>query len=519
MKFGDSMIKFMKKHLNLLGHRVFLVPLLMIIQIVILFIMTFEFYNYFIIFYIICSLLSLLFVLHIVNSNANPGYKIAWIIPIMLFPIFGLFLYLLFGGNQLNKRQKEKMKNIYYKQLKYKDNHNIVMNELRYENLSAYNQVKYISDYSLSNVCKHTKTTYLSNGKIYFDRLLSAIKMAKKYIFLEYFIIGQGKMWNTILEVLKQKVREGVEVRVIYDDFGCIMTLPNHYDKTLEKEGISVAVFNPFVPNLKSKFNNRDHRKIAIIDGHIAFTGGINLADEYIGEKVRFGHWKDNGIMLEGEAVWNFTVMFLSMWDFIKGENEDYEKYRSNYEYETSSDGFVIPYSDSPWNNEAVGETVYLNLIGKANRYIYITTPYLVLDNEMITALTMAAKRGVDVRIITPGIPDKKLVNEVTKAYYDVLLENGVKIYEYTKGFIHEKIFVIDDEYATIGTVNLDYRSLYLHFECGVWLYDCSVIFTIKKDFTLTLKECREIKLKKKGKTNWFNYLKRQVLKVFAPLM
>ena len=519
MKFGDNMIKFMKKHLNLLGHRVFLVPLLMIIQIVILFIMTFEFYNYFIIFYIICSLLSLLFVLHIVNSNANPGYKIAWIIPIMLFPIFGLFLYLLFGGNQLNKRQKEKMKNIYYKQFKYKDNHNIVMNELRYENLSAYNQVKYISDYSLSNVCKHTKTTYLSNGKIYFDRLLSAIKMAKKYIFLEYFIIGQGKMWNTILEVLKQKVREGVEVRVIYDDFGCIMTLPNHYDKTLEKEGISVAIFNPFVPNLKSKFNNRDHRKIAIIDGHIAFTGGINLADEYIGEKVRFGHWKDNGIMLEGEAVWNFTVMFLSMWDFIKEENEDYEKYRSNYEYETSSDGFVIPYSDSPWNNEAVGETVYLNLIGKANRYIYITTPYLVLDNEMITALTMAAKRGVDVRIITPGIPDKKLVNEVTKAYYDVLLENGVKIYEYTKGFIHEKIFVIDDEYATIGTVNLDYRSLYLHFECGVWLYDCSVIFTIKKDFTLTLKECREIKLKKKGKTGWFKYLKRQVLKAFAPLM
>ena len=291
-------------------------------------------------------------------------------------------------------------------------------------------------------------------------------------------------MWNNILEVLKQKVEEGIEVRIIYDDFGCIMTLPNHYNKILEKEGIKTAVFNPFVPNLKSKFNNRDHRKIAVIDGHIAFTGGINLADEYIGEKVRFGHWKDNGIMLEGEAVWNFTVMFLSMWDFIKEENEDYEKYHSNYEYETSSDGFVIPYSDSPWDNEAVGETVYLNLIAKANRYIYITTPYLVLDNEMITALSTAAKRGVDVRIITPGIPDKKLVNEVTKAYYDVLLKNGVKIYEYTKGFIHEKIFVVDDEYATIGTINLDYRSLYLHFECGVWLYDCSVIFTIKKDFT-----------------------------------
>ena len=513
------MIKFMKKHLNLLGHRVFLVPLLMIIQIVILFIMVVEFYNYFIFFYIICSIFSFMMVIHIVNSKANPGYKIAWIIPIMGFPIFGLLLYLLFGGNQLTKRQKEKMKNIYFKQKKYKDNHNIVMSELRYENISAYNQAKYIENYSLTNICKHTKTTYLSDGKIYFQKLLEAIKNAKTYIFLEYFIIGEGKMWNTILELLKQKVEEGVEVRLIYDDFGSIMTLPNHYDKKLENFGIKVAVFNRFVPNLKSKFNNRDHRKIAVIDGHIAFTGGINLADEYINEKVRFGHWKDNGIMLEGEAVWNFTVMFLSMWDFIKEDNEEYETYRSNYEYETSSDGYVIPYSDSPWDSEAVGENVYLNLINKANRYIYITTPYLVIDNEMITALTLAAKRGVDVRIITPGIPDKKMVNEVTKAYYEVLLPSGVKIYEYTKGFIHEKTFVVDDEYATIGTVNLDYRSLYLHFECGVWLYDCSSIYTIKKDFTQTLKECREIKLKNLGKLTWINSFKRQILRAFAPLM
>ena len=513
------MIKFMKKHLNLLGHRVFLVPLLMIIQIVILFIMVIEFYSYFIFFYIICSIFSFMMVIHIVNSKANPGYKIAWIISIMGFPIFGLLLYLLFGGNQLTKRQKEKMKNIYFKQKKYKDNHNIVINELRYENISAYNQAKYIENYSLTNICKHTKTTYLSDGKIYFQKLLEAIKNAKKYIFLEYFIIGEGKMWNTILDILKQKVEEGIEVRLIYDDFGCIMTLPNHYDKTLENFGIKTAVFNRFVPNLKSKFNNRDHRKIAVIDGHIAFTGGINLADEYINEKVRFGHWKDNGIMLEGEAVWNFTVMFLSMWDYIKEENEEYEKYRSNYEYETSSDGYVIPYSDSPWDSEAVGESIYLNLINKANRYIYITTPYLVIDNEMITALTLAAKRGVDVRIITPGIPDKKIVNEVTKAYYEILLQNGVKIYEYTKGFIHEKTFVVDDEYATIGTVNLDYRSLYLHFECGVWLYDCSSIYTVKKDFTLTLKECREIKLKNLGKLTWINSFKRQILRAFAPLM
>lgn len=514
-----NMVKSLKKNLNLLSHRVFLVPLIMIIQLTIIFFMVFEFYNYLVIFYIICTILSLFLVLHIVNSNANPGYKIAWIIPIMALPIFGLLLYSLFGGNQLTKRQKEKLKNIYYKQLKYKDNHNLVMGELRYENISAYNQVKYIQDYSLTNLCKHTKTTYLSNGKNYFNKLIEALKNAKNYIFLEYFIISEGKMWNTILDILKQKIAEGVEVRVIYDDFGSIVTLPNNYDKTLEKEGIKTAIFNKFVPNLKSKFNNRDHRKIAIIDGQIAFTGGINLADEYIGEKVRFGHWKDNGIMLEGEAVWNFTVMFLSMWDYIKEDNEDYEKYRSTYSKETSSDGYVIPYCDSPWDNEAVGETVYLNLINKANRYLYITTPYLVLDNEMITALTMAAKRGVDVHIITPGIPDKKIVNEVTKAYYEVLLKNGVKIHEYTKGFIHAKTFIIDDEYATIGTVNLDYRSLYLHFECGVWLYDCSSIYTIKQDFTSILKESKKIKMKNLGKLTWFNSLKRQILKAFAPLM
>ncbi len=513
------MMKFIKNNLNLIGHRVFLVPLSMVIQVVILFIMIVKFYNYFLIFYLICGITSLLLVLRIVSGNANPGYKIAWIIPILAFPIFGVFLYSLFGGNQLSQRQKEKMKKIYYKQLNYKDSHNIVLSELRYENLAAYNQVKYIENYALSNACKHTKTTYLSEGKIYFEKLTEALKKAKKYIFLEYFIIGEGKMWNTILEILKQKVSEGIEVRLIYDDFGCITTLPNHYDKTLESYGIKAAIFNPFVPNLKSKFNNRDHRKIAVIDGHIAFTGGINLADEYIGEKIRFGHWKDNGIMLEGDAVWNFTVMFLSMWNFIKDDSEDYEKYRYKASSETSSDGYVVPYSDSPWNSEAIGETIYLNLISKANRYIYITTPYLVLDNEMSTALCMAAKRGVDVRIITPGIPDKKTVNEVTKAYYDVLLKSGVKIYEYSKGFIHAKTFVVDDEYATIGTVNLDYRSLYLHFECGVWLYDCSSIFNIKKDFTLTLKECEEIKLEKMGKMGLLKSLKRQLLKAFAPLM
>lgn len=515
------MLNIIKKIIKLITHRVFLVPLMMALQIAIILIMILCFNQYFIHFYLISELLGFLMVIHIIGGYSNPGYKIAWIIPIMVLPIFGLLIYFLFGGNQLNKKDKAKMKEIYYKESKYLDERDLILDELRYENISAYNQAKYIHDFSLSPVCKHTKTTYLSDGQIYYEKLLDALRKAEKYIFLEYFIIAQGQMWNSILDILKEKAQNGVEVRIIYDDFGCIMTLPNHYEKILESYGLKTAVFNRFSPRLKSKFNNRDHRKIAIIDGYVAFTGGINLADEYINEKVRFGYWKDNGIMLEGDAVWNFTVMFLSMWDFIKKTDNKYEEYRPDHQiiYDTSSDGYIIPYSDSPWDNEAVGETIYLNLINKANRYIYITTPYLVIDNEMLTALIIAAKRGIDVRIITPGIPDKKLVSEVTKAYYEELLKSGVKIYEYTKGFIHAKTFIIDDEYATIGTVNLDYRSLYLHFECGVWIYNCQANYNIKKDILNTLKESKEIKLKHLGKLNWFNKLKRQILKAFAPLM
>ena len=480
------MIKFLKTHLNLIGHRVFLVPLIMIIQIAIIFLMTFEFYSYFIVFYIICSIFSLLMVLHIVNSRANPGYKIAWIIPVMAFPIFGLLLYVLFSGNQLSKRQKDKMRNIYYKQFKYKDNHNIVMNELRYDNMSAYNQVKYISNYSLTNVCKHTKTTYLSSGKTYYNKLLEAIKNAQKYIFLEYFIIGEGKMWNTILDILKQKVQEGVEVRVIYDDFGCIMTLPNHYDKILEKEGIKTAVFNRFVPNLKSKFNNRDHRKIAIIDGHIAFTGGINLADEYINEKVRFGHWKDTAIMLEGKAVKTFTQLFLQMWNITEKE-VDFSKYlevESKVPAKTS--GYVIPYADFPLEEEKVAENVYMDILNRAHNYVHIMTPYLILDGKMERALTFAAERGVDVELILPGIPDKPIPYALAKTHFKQLLQAGVKIYLYTPGFVHAKVFVADDKKAVVGTINLDYRSLYHHFECAAFMYKTDCIPAIAADFEET---------------------------------
>lgn len=514
------MVKLLKNIIKLITHRIFLIPLLMIAQIALIFLIVLDYKEYIVHFYLISSVISILMTLYIINGKSNPGYKIAWIIPVMGLPIFGVILYFIFGMNKVSDKEKEKLKKIYYEGKKNLDK-NLVLEELKYESIVALGQAKYITEYSPTTVCKHTKTTYLKNGEEYYNYLIKALKNAKKYIFLEYFIISKGYMWTNILNILKEKIKEGVEVRIIYDDFGCITTLPNHYDKKLEKQGIKVAIFNKLIPTLRSRFNNRDHRKIAVIDGYIAFTGGINLADEYMNKKVRFGYWKDNGIMLEGEAAWNFTVMFLSMWDYIKNETADYKLYKPDHNliYQTKTDGYIIPYNDSPWDNEAVGETIYLNLINKSNRYVYITTPYLIIDNEMITALITAAKRGVDVRIITPGIPDKKTVNEVTKAYYDQLIEGGIKIYEFTKGFIHAKTFVVDDEYSVVGTVNLDYRSLYLHFECGVWMYHSHTINQIKQDIENTLKKSKQIKLKKRQKLSFLDSLKRQILKAFAPLM
>lgn len=513
------MIHFLKKTVKILTHRAFLIPLMMLAQIAIILIILLRFRQYLLPFYILCLLISIITTVHIINGKSNPGYKIAWIVPIMGMPVFGVLIYSIFGGNSLGKKEKEKLKKLYNKEKEHLGKKDLNLEEIRYENESAYTQAKYIHSYSLSTVSKHTKTTYYPEGKIYYNRLLEELKKAKKYIFIESYIIAKGKMLNTILTILKQKIEQGVEVRIIYDDFGCLTTLPNKYEEKLNKIGIKTVIFGKLGPNLRSKFNNRDHRKIVVIDGYTSFTGGINIADEYINEKRRFGYWKDNGIMLEGGATWNLAIKFLSMWDFITETESNYEKYEPSHDlvYNTQTDGYVIPYTDSPWDNEAVGENVYLNLINKANRYIYITTPYLILDNEMITALTNAAKRGVDVNIITPGIPDKKIVNEVTKAYYEELLESGIKIYEYKKGFIHTKTFIIDDIYATIGTINLDYRSLYLNFECGIWLYSCHTIQNIKADFLKTIKESRKIdKIIYKTK---MHRLKVQFLKVFAPLM
>ena len=450
----------MKKFLRFITQRVVLTALLIVLQALLLFGIIWKLNNYFVYFYAASVLLSLLLTLRIINSKSNPAFKIAWLIPILLFPVLGGLVYLVFGSDRTGKYIRNKMGRI---EKEMQDGISKANERSGIEQMppDVVNQSHYISNSAHCPPYKNTTVEYLPMGEVKFERMVQELKKAKRYIFMEYFIIQEGTMWNTILDVLEEKAKEGVDVRVIYDDMGCILTLPTGYEKTLREKGIQCQIFNPFIPILSSHFNTRDHRKICVIDGNVGFTGGINLADEYINGYEKHGHWKDTAILLKGEAVFSLTTMFLSMWDYlIKKEGEDYAAYYPD-SWDENAQGIVQPFADNPLDDEAVGETVYLNLINKAKRYVYITTPYLILSNEMVTAMNTAAKSGVDVRIITPHVPDKWYVHAVSRSYYEMLVEAGVKIYEYTPGFVHAKTFVVDDEYAVVGTINLDYRSLY----------------------------------------------------------
>ena len=511
----------MKKILKFLFHRVVLVALALALQAGLLVLMLVKFNEYFVYFYAICIALSLAAVLKIVNGDSNPGYKIAWIIPILLVPVFGVLFYIILGGKRLSRQTKAKMRHVEVKMRQELPPQEGLLDEIRLQNEDAAVQVQYIQKYAYSPVYKNTYTEYLPIGEVKFERLKEELAKARHYIFLEYFIVQEGVMWDAILEILKEKVKQGVEVRMIYDDMGCIMTLPYRYDRRLEALGIQCCVFNPFVPVLTSRLNNRDHRKICVIDGHTGFTGGINLADEYINAYEKHGHWKDTAVLLRGDAVWNLTVMFLSMWDYIHGIDEDFTPYKPSVHMtgQVESDGYVQPYSDNPLDGEPVGETVYLNLINRAKRYVYINTPYLILDNEMATALRMAAKSGVDVRIVTPHIPDKWYVHAVTRANYEELTRAGVRIFEYTPGFIHSKVYLADTKQAVVGTVNLDFRSLYLHFEDAVYLYDTTVNAQVQADFEETFPQCREITAEQCRHTHLTQRVLRALLRLLAPLM
>ncbi|WP_241426668.1 cardiolipin synthase [Dysosmobacter acutus] len=507
----------MKKH-DIIVSKIIYIALFVTIQLAILIFMFIYFWDKFAYFYFFCILLSIVATVHILNSDSNPSFKIAWLIPILLLPIFGGLLYLLFGKYRFTKREKQTSAAIQRQWRKAGTAVPNAMEQLEQESPEAALHARYILRASGTPPFDHTQTEYFPIGEAMYAAMLRELESAGKFIFLEYFIVEEGVMWDGILDILERKVRQGVDVRVMYDDLGCLFTLPHGYVKTLRQKGIRACVFNPFNSILSPRFNNRDHRKICVIDGNVGFTGGINLADEYINEFPKYGHWKDTALLLRGQGVWSLTTLFLSIWDMTTGDQDDFARYQPTLAPEdVPSDGYVQPYADMPMDSELVGESVYLNIISRAREYIYITTPYLILDNETLSALKLAARSGVDVRIITPHIPDKKLVFFLTRSYYEPLQKAGVRIYEYTPGFMHAKTFVSDDQYGVVGTINLDYRSLYLHLECASWLYRSSAVEKIKQDFLLTLSSCQEV-----GSFGPLSLPKRlflSVLRAFAPLV
>lgn len=510
----------MRKILHYALNRAVITGLIVLLQIGFFVLEIFKWGNYYVEIAFVLRLLSFSAVFYLVWKPNNPAVKLAWIVPILIFPLFGGILYLAFGHVFIPRKLRAGMERtniLIGKCLKQDEG---VAAKLEEDNPRIANLSRYIMDYGMTPVWDHTSSVYYPDGEPYWKQMLEDLEQAEHFIFLEFFILCEGSMWNAVMDVLERKVKEGVEVRLIYDDVGSVFLLPKKYYEMIEKKGIKCVAFNRLIPFMSLILNNRDHRKIVVIDGKVGYTGGINMSDEYINYTHPHGdHWKDAGIRIEGEAVWNFTVMFLQMWNMSCYTEEEYDRYRYHFDKKQEEKGFVQPYMDTPLDSEILGENVYLNLINYAKKYIYIYTPYLITDNEMYTALKLAAKRGVDVRIVTPGVPDKKMIYWLTQSNYQNLIEAGVKIYQYTPGFIHAKCVLCDDEVATVGTINFDYRSFYHHFECGVLLYQTDAVGELKKDMDETFEVSDSITLewctKKFVKTNVVG----PVLKLFSPLL
>ena len=460
--------------------------------------------------------LEIVFVFYIINAYDRPSMKLNWIIAILIAPVFGVPMYLFNGRGRPTRKMREKIV------CAKRENDEKAKEFLgaTQENSELGRVSRYLEKYASYPVYTDGSVEYYESGEKIFPVMLQELKKAEKFIFVQYFIIAHGKMWNEILKILVEKAMLGVKVRVIYDDFGCMMTLPPKYDKYLESlhENIKCLSFNKVVPVLAVRMNNRDHRKMLVIDGKTAFTGGYNLADEYINEKRRFGYWKDSGIKITGGAVNSFTRMFLYTWNAFRRDKEEPTAYLSPIKGDENAEALIQPYDDCPLDNLSVGEVVYTDMINRAEKYLYIFTPYLILDDMMRACLCQASMRGVDVRIVTPGIPDKKMTYRLTRANYGILLKAGVRIYEYKEGFIHAKSMVSDDTHAVVGTINLDYRSLYHHFENAVYFTDKKGVDAVKRDAEETFALCTE-RTQENFKRGVVSRLTDSLLRVFETLM
>ncbi|MBQ9744756.1 MAG: cardiolipin synthase [Clostridia bacterium] len=500
----------MRKLKKLITGRAVPTALALLVQLVLAFFIILRVSYLFVYYLIISYAVAVVLGLRIINKRTNMGYKIGWLLLLLVVPLFGAFLYVTINGEGLHSVKIRKLAKIHNSGTDMPDCETVA--ELDCD--SARLQSEYIRKYTLSAPVRNTKSLYFSSGEEFFDSLLKDLRTAEHHIYMEYFILKAGYMWNEIKNVLVEKSRQGVDVRIIVDDFGGIDKIGRRERKELKENGIRLKFFNPFVPVISGLLNNRDHRKICVIDTKTAYCGGVNIGDEYINLDEKFGYFKDSGIAMYGEAAYTFEVFFLTLWEYITGEKFKLEK----PQFQELDYGVFHPYTDSPVDREYVSKNIYMNMINRAEKYVYISTPYFVVDDEMLTSILNSAKSGVDVRIIVPHIPDKVIVNQVTKSFYERLLEAGVKVYEYKKGFNHSKLVIADDLFATVGSVNFDYRSFYLSFECGVWMYKTDAIPFIKGDFLTMLKESIEI-TKEQARANIFLRLFRGVLSAFAPML
>lgn len=504
--------------LRFIFSRTMLITLLLLFNFALIFFLIFELLQGLPLLFGSMVIFTALMELIILNSREDIKVKLTWSILTAVFPLVGAALYFWIRydlGNRLIKRRVissiESSKPFIPKQQE-------VFEKLQDGDPALRSLARYLNDHAGAPVYDNCAVTYFPLGEDKFREMLVQLEKAEKYIFMEYFIVSEGHMWNSILAILERKAASGVEVRLLYDGMNAFTNLPYSYPNQLQKKGIACKMYAPVRPFVSSHYNNRDHRKILVIDGHTAFTGGINLEDCYINREVRYGHWKDTAVMIQGAAVQSFTLLFLQMWNSTEA-NKEFAPYLEVPRTQLSAPGFVIPYGDSPIDQEQVGKMVYLHLLNQAQDYIWIMTPYLILDPELSTALQFAGKRGVDVRLILPHIPDKKTAFALAKNHYPELLEAGVKIFEYTPGFVHAKVVLCDDLHAVVGTINLDYRSLYHHFECAAYLYGVPALSDIHRDFTETEAKSQQITLEDVKKRSLPSRLLGRLLNVFAPLM
>ena len=509
------MIKLEKKIAGIL--RVVLASLILLAQLLLLFLLVINLKQMFVYAYFILEAIGLVEVLVLIDKNRGSSYTIAWIVTILVLPVFGVLLYFLWGRSGTHSRCGRKT----HKTLSRRGEWLRPDPEVQLDLQGSHPSRKRISVYLEKGgfpLYRGTRCRYYPLGELQFNEMLAEMEQARRFIFIEYYIISEGRLWDRVYDVLKRKAAQGVEVRILYDDAGSIFALPDEFETDIAGDGIHALPFNPVRRYISRLYvNYRNHQKITIIDGNIAYTGGTNIADEYVNLYPKYGHWKDTAVRLEGDAVWSQTVMFLQMWEVESGLGEDYQQYRPDSIVE--GDGYYQPFTDGPVNEpDNPAEATYRYMITNAHEYVYITTPYLVVDNAMLGILCMAAVSGADVRIVTPKNSDHWYVHAVTRFNYGRLLEAGVRIYEYSPGYIHAKTILSDDDHAITGSINMDYRSFYLHFENGIWICGAPVLQDIKKDMLDTFEVSEEITLETWKARSWSVKLLQAVLRLFAPL-